>query len=641
MARNPVIKDVHRERAMFSSRMLFLVLVVFLLTSLLFVRVYKLQVIEYGHYSTLAKENRVRLSPMVPSRGLIYDRRGNLLADNQTAFNLEIIPGRVKNLGNTLLQLGNVLSVSDKEVLKFHKLRRTVPSFQSVPLLYHLSDKEVAVFSLEIDRFPGVEVVPRLQRFYPYGALTAHAIGYVGRINERDLTSLDARNYRGTNHVGKTGVEKFYENQLHGKTGIREEEINSKGRYIRTLDEQVPVAGDGLVLSLDTRLQKVIVDAFEVGQSGSAIAIDPRNGEVLAAVSMPNFDTNLFINGISVKNYAKLRDDPLRPLFNRMALGQYPPGSTIKPVTALAGLASSAVIAEEKMFAGPFYTVPKAPRKYRDWRKDGHGWVDMNKAITQSSDVYFYDLAFKTGIDRLHEMYAKFGLGLPSGIDLIGEKTGINPSRAWKKRKFGEVWFPGETIIAGIGQGYVLTTPMQLAAMTTCLAGRGVCSKPTFLKSRFSSQKDAQKLTGSSLRVIDGLKPEYWDSIIEGMNNVTSASNGTARRAFANTSYTSAGKTGTAQVFGLAEDEVYNAQNLARKLRDHSLFVGFAPLDDPVIAVAVIVEHGGHGSRVAAPIARKIMDAWLDPKNMPLPMPLQPELPPTRARTLSGASNGT
>jgi len=636
MARKPVIKDVHRERAMFASRMLFLVLVVFMLTGMLFLRAYSLQVIEYGHYSTLAKENRVRLTPMAPSRGLIYDRRGNLLAENQTAFNLEIIPGRVKNLGNTLLQLSKVLEVSNAEIVKFHKLRRTVPSFQSVALLYNLSDEEVALFSLARDRFAGVEVVPRLQRFYPYGALTAHAIGYVGRINQRELETLDKRNYRGTNHIGKTGVEKYYEDQLHGQAGIREEEINSKGRYIRTLEQQPPVAGDGLVLSLDTRLQKVLADAFDEGQTGSAIAIDPRNGEVLAAVSVPSYDSNLFVNGISIKNYAKLRDDPERPLFNRMALGQYPPGSTIKPVTALAGLVNGVIPADKKFYAGPFYTLPNAKRKYRDWRKSGHGWVDMSQAITQSCDVYFYDLSFKVGIDRLHDMYAKFGLGLPSGIDLVGEKTGINPSQAWKKNKFGQVWFPGETIIAGIGQGYVLTTPLQLAAMTTCIAGRGRCTKPTFLKSRFSSQKDPQKLTDSNIRVIEGLSAEYWDTIIDGMNNVTSAPNGTARRAFEGSSYTSGGKTGTAQVFGLAEDEEYDAQKLKRKLRDHSLYIGFAPLHDPVIAVAVIVEHGGHGSRVAAPIARKIMDAWLDPKRLPVPTPLTPELPPKLARGSDG-----
>ena len=609
MARRPVIKDVYLERAMFSSRLLFLTFLVFVMTGVLALRAYKLQVVDYGHYSTLAKDNRLRLAPIAPARGIIYDRRGEVLADNRTAFNLEIVPAQVKDLGGALLRLRKLLGVTEDQIGKFQKLRRGMPSFKSIPLRYNLSDEEVARFAVVRNQFPGVNIKTRLRRYYTRPKLTAHVVGYVGRINDRDLKSLDPYNYRGATHIGKSGIEKYYESLLRGQVGSRQEEINSRGRYIRTVSEKPPVAGSGLVLSLDSRLQQATYDALANYQSGAAVAMDPRNGEVLAAVSLPAFDANLFVNGISSKDYGRLRDDPDRPLYNRLVLGQYPPGSTIKPVTALAGLIEGVTSPDRRMFAGPYYTLPNSPRKYRDWKRGGHGWVDMDTALTQSCDVYFYDLAYKIGIDRMHDVFDQFGLGRKTGVDLIGEKKGLNPSRQWKRKARKARWFPGETVIVGIGQGYLLATPMQLVKMAGCLAMRGDCVQPHLLKSRFSAEPLA--FGGVAHEEVKGASDGDWDTIIEAMAHVVSAPNGTAHRAFAGVSYAAAGKTGTAQVFGLAEGEKYEAEGLARHLRDHSLFIGFAPVDNPVIAVAVVVEHGGHGSRAAAPVARRVLDAWL------------------------------
>ncbi len=609
MARGPVIKDVYRERAMFSSRLLFLTVLVFVMTGVLALRAWKLQVVDYGRYSTLARDNRLRTVPVDPARGIIYDRRGKVLAENRTAFNLEIVPAQVGDLGATLLRLRKLLGVTEDQISRFQKLRRGMPSFKSIPLRYNLSDEEVARFAVVGNQFPGVSIKTRLRRYYTQPELTAHVVGYVGRINSRDLKSLDPYNYRGATHVGKSGVEKYYETLLRGKVGLRQEEVNSRGRYVRTISEKPPVSGSGLVLSLDSRLQRAAYDALAKYQSGAVVAMDPRNGEILAAVSLPAFDANLFVNGISSKDYSRLRDDPDRPLYNRLVLGQYPPGSTIKPVTALAGLIAGVVTPSRKMFAGPYFMLPNSPRKYRDWKKGGHGWVDMDKALTQSCDVYFYDLAYRLGIDRLHDVFDQFGLGRPTGVDLIGEKRGLNPSRQWKRKVRKARWFPGETVIVGIGQGYLLATPMQLVKMAGCLAMRGDCVRPRLLKSRLSAAPlEAGEETHEHVK---GASRADWDAVIDAMAHVVSAPNGTAHRAFSGAGYAAAGKTGTAQVFGLAEDEKYDAEELERHLRDHSLFIGFAPVENPKIAVAVVVEHGGHGSRAAAPVAREVIDAWL------------------------------
>ncbi len=607
MARQ-VIKDIHLELRMFPRRVAVLVLMCVLLVGALVARMVHLQVIGHAHYSDLATDNRVRLSPIPPTRGLIYDRRGVLLADNLPAFNLEIVPEQVKDLPNLLGRLGEVIELSEDDIQRFERLRRRSPAYRSLPIKTNLSEAEVARFMVARHRFDGVSVQARLQRHYPFGARFAHLLGYVGRINERELRRVDARNYRATTHIGKTGIEKYYESLLHGTVGVREDEVNSHGRRIRVIRETPPRPGESLVLSVDARLQAVATAAL-AGRSGAVVALDPRNGEVLALVSEPDFDPNLFVNGISRRDYARLRDDRERPLFNRALRGQYPPGSTVKPIVALAGLEAGLITPERRMFAGPYYELPGGGRRFRDWLKGGHGWVDLDRAIVRSCDVYFYDLSYKLGIDRLHDIYGRFGLGRPTGVDLPGELGGLLPSREWKRRRHKQAWYPGETVILGIGQGYLLATPLQLATMTACIAMRGDCRRPHLLKARIASAvpSDTGQPRGWRVTLRD---PRHWDVIIDAMRHVVSSPEGTGRR-INDAPYSIAGKTGTAQVFSLKEDEEYEADKLARHMRDHAWFVGFAPVEDPRIAVAVIVEHAGHGGSVAAPVARRVMDAWL------------------------------
>lgn len=610
MNRKTAIKDIYLERSVFNARMVFLLLFVTAMMMVLVVRMSNLQVYGYEHYSTLAKNNRVRLAPVPPGRGLIYDRNGVLLAENQSSYSLELTPAQVGDVGGTLQRLKKVVGVTEEDIRRFEKLRRRTPSFRAVALRGNLSDEEVAAFYVERHRFPGVNIEARLQRHYPFATDLSHVLGYVGRINEKEQASVDEKNYRGTTHIGKTGIEKFYESGLHGKSGVRQEEVNSHGRQIRVLQQQQPVSGEALVLSIDIRLQQAAIAALD-DNSGAVLALDPRNGEVLAMVSKPGFDPNLFVSGISSREYAALRDNPWQPLFNRTVQGQYPPGSTIKPLAALAGLESGEISASERMYAGPYYTLPNDERRYRDWQRGGHGWVDMDKAIAQSADVYFYDLAYRVGIDKLQQMYARFGLGKATGIDMPSEADGLAPSREWKRRRYNQAWFPGETLIVGIGQGYMLATPIQMAVMTACIAMRGKCPAPHLLKTRLAGGAAPGKASGGSVEPIKLSDERFWDQVIEPMRHVMQAPNGTAWRAFANVVYPVAGKTGTAQVFGLKQDEEYDADSLAKKLHDHALFVGFAPLENPTIAVAVVVEHGGSGGSVAAPIARKVMDAWL------------------------------
>ncbi|HHN73017.1 MAG TPA: penicillin-binding protein 2, partial [Thermopetrobacter sp.] len=552
--------------------------------------------------------NRVRLSPIPPTRGLIYDRRGVLLADNLPAFNLEIVPEQVKDLPNLLGRLGEVIELSEDDIQRFERLRRRSPAYRSLPIKTNLSEAEVARFMVARHRFDGVSVQARLQRHYPFGARFAHLLGYVGRINERELRRVDARNYRATTHIGKTGIEKYYESLLHGTVGVREDEVNSHGRRIRVIRETPPRPGESLVLSVDARLQAVATAAL-AGRSGAVVALDPRNGEVLALVSEPDFDPNLFVNGISRRDYARLRDDRERPLFNRALRGQYPPGSTVKPIVALAGLEAGLITPERRMFAGPYYELPGGGRRFRDWLKGGHGWVDLDRAIVRSCDVYFYDLSYKLGIDRLHDIYGRFGLGRPTGVDLPGELGGLLPSREWKRRRHKQAWYPGETVILGIGQGYLLATPLQLATMTACIAMRGDCPQPHLLKARIPGSAATERLGGNRIELKD---PTHWDVIIDAMKKVITDPKGTGRRIAEGLKWPVAAKTGTSQVFGLKEGQQYDAETLERHLRDHALFVAFAPADAPRIAIAVVVEHGGHGGVTAAPIGRKIIDAWLE-----------------------------
>ncbi len=600
------LKDISLEQALFGSRLLALLFIVLLLTGMLVWRMINLQVIESSRYQALAQNNRIRISPLPPTRGLIYDRNGTLIAENLPSFSLEVTPAATGNLGNTIERLRHLLDIDEEEIQKFHKLRRTRSSHRSTPLLVGMTEEQVARFQVNRREFPGVEIQARTRRHYPYGDIFAHVLGHVGRINARDIERVDAANYRGTARIGKTGIERYYEELLHGRTGFRSDEVNVQGKHIRTLSQQPPTNGSSLVLTIDLELQKAAIEAMG-DNTGAIVALEPRSGEILALVSLPGFDPNLFVNGISRADYALLRDNTLRPLFNRAVQGQYPPGSTIKMLTALAGLEAGITDPKKKMYAAGYYQIPNDPRKYRDWNRGGHGWIDLTDAIARSSDVYFYDLAYKAGIDRLAPMFRSFGLGQRSGIDLPGEASGLVPSREWKKKRHNKHWFPGETLISAIGQGYMLSTPLQLARMTACIATRGDCPRPRLLRSTIP----ATPAKHDAPQRVELENPHHWDIIIEAMEKVITDPHGTGRRIRSDLPWPIAGKTGTSQVFGLKEGEEYDAESLERHLRDHALFVGFAPVENPRIAVAVVVEHGGHGGVTAAPIARKVIDNWM------------------------------
>jgi len=611
MPRHLTIKDHIRESWLFNRRAITAVVVIVILLSVIIVRLVYLQIISHEHFTTLSHNNRVNIVPIAPTRGLIYDRNGTLLAQNISSFSLEIVPERVTDMDETLRALGQLVDISDSDIQRFHKLRHRKRRFESIPLRFRLSDEEVARFAVNRHRFPGVEIEARLARHYPMGQLAAHAIGYVGRIDEDDLRSLDSSDYAGTNHIGKVGIERSYEALLHGGVGHQQVETNAQGRMLRVLERTPPQPGNDIYLTLDSRLQAVAENAF-ADQRGALVAIDPFTGDVLALVSMPTYDPNAFVNGIDTEDYAALQESTSRPLFNRALQGQYPPGSTIKPFLGLAGLEFRQIHQEHKIYCPGWYRLSGDQHKYRDWKRGGHGLVNLNKAIAQSCDVYFYDLALSLGIDRIHDFLGRFGFGEKTGIDIIGELSGVLPSRAWKRRARNEPWFPGETLISGIGQGFNLITPLQLASATATLARHGILLRPRLLYGvQDLATEKIQTQKPHALASVHLSNEGNWDYVINAMIEVVHGLRGTARKIGRNASYKIAGKTGTAQVFGIKQDEEYVEEEVAHKLRDHSLFVAFAPADKPQIALAIVVENAGSGSAVAAPIARQVMDQYL------------------------------
>jgi len=610
---NPVhLKDHLFETRLITNRAILLLILGGILLAILLVRLLYLQVVSHEHFTTLSEDNRVKVQPLPPNRGLIYDRNGILLAENLPSYRLEITPEQVDDMGATLNALEDIIELRDIDLSRFEKLRRRKPRFEAIPLRFHLNDEEVARFSVNRHRFPGVDITAGLARHYPQGPLAVHALGYVGRIDEQALKELDSSNYRGTTHVGKNGIEKTYEEILHGQVGLQQVEITAQGRIIRVLKRTPPVSGHNLYLTLDSRVQAAAEEAFG-NFSGTAIAMDPNNGDVLAFVSLPTYDPNPFVNGIDYDDYATLRNNEKEPLFNRALRGQYPPGSTVKPFMGLAGLEMGISSGHSKTYCPGFYRLPGKDRKYRDWKRSGHGTVDLNTAITQSCDVYFYDLAQSLGIDRIHEYLQQFGFGKATGIDIQGELPGLLPSKEWKRSRRDLPWFPGETIITGIGQGFFLVTPIQLATATAAIANGGRMLQPKIVHADQEAESDDLIPHQPQLHETITIKEQqHWDQVIAAMTDVVHSARGTARRIGTDSPYMMAGKTGTAQVFGLKEEEKYDAEAIAEKLRDHALFIAFAPLEEPRIAVAVIVENGGGGGSVAAPIARKIMDAYLE-----------------------------
>lgn len=612
MARREALKNLRLEFLLFRERAIISGVLVALTFFILLLRLYDLQITNHAHYQTRSQENHVRIEPLAPTRGLIFDRNGVLLADNTPNYQLVITPGQVKDMTRLLVDLQEWVDIEEHELERFYKAIKRKQSFQKTPIKFNLSDKEVARFSVNQYKFAGVEIEANSTRSYPLKNNTAHALGYVGRINEKESLSIDKQNYEGTTHIGKLGIEKYYEDLLHGKVGYQHEEINAQGRRTqRVFNKRPPIPGVDIQLSLVANLQIVARDALGE-ESGAVVAMDPSNGEILVFVSQPNYDPNEFVNGIGQQAYSQLRDSETRPLFNRALIGQYPPGSTIKPLVALAGLHYDLTWPSKTLYAGPYFQLPGKARRYRDWKKGGHGLVNMDSAIAQSCDVYFYDLGNRLGIDRMHEFLSNFGLGELTNLDTVGEARGILPSAEWKRRARGEVWFPGETVITSIGQGYMLTTPLQLALMTAIIANRGSTFQPRFVRAtRTPGEFNFTETEPKPLSSVPLRDTAYWDVIHQAMINVVHAPNGTARRIGQDAQYKIAGKTGTAQVFGIGQDEEYDAEKIAKKLRDHALFIAFAPAENPTIAIAVVVENGGSGSSAAAPVARKVLDAYL------------------------------
>jgi len=612
MSKREQLKDDYLENRLIRHRLVLAAVFTVILLSLVLGRLYVLQVVEHEHFVTLSDSNRVRIKALPPTRGLIFDRNGVVMADNLPTYRLEIVREQVHDLDATLQQLRQYVEFSDQDLKRFKQSLSRRRPFESIPLRLNLNDEEVARLAVNLHQFEGVEINARLTRNYPNGEHAVHALGYVSRIDERDLGKVSEAAYAGTTHIGKLGLEKFYEKDLHGEVGIQQVEVNARGRTLRVLSESPPVQGNNLYLTIDSRLQKVAEKAF-AEYSGAAIAIDPDNGEILALVSMPIFDPNLFVNGISFDDYNALRDSHRRPLFNRALSGQYPPGSTTKPFYGLLGLESAVSSKEQKIFCIGYYKLPNEERRYRDWKKQGHGHMNLHDAVTQSCDVYFYDLAYRLGIDRMSEFLAKFGFGVKTGVDSTGERNGLLPSREWKRGHDGMPWFPGETLITGIGQGALLVTPLQLANSTAAFASKGVRYRPHLVKT-IEQIPDYNRIDATS-EIVERYplqREKNWQHVHEAMVSVVHGPRGTAHYSIGrDIKYKVAGKTGTAQVFEIAQDEEYEEDEVIEKLRDHALFISYAPADNPRIAVAVIVENGGHGSSVAAPIARQIMDAYL------------------------------
>ncbi len=605
------LKDHVRETQIFNQRLIVATVIIVILTLVLLARLSYLQIINLSHFTLLSENNRVNILPIPPTRGLIYDHNGILLAQNLPSFTLELVTEHMDDVDETIRQIGRLITLSDEDIKRFNKNRRHKRRFEGIPLRFRLNDEEVARIAVNQYRLPGVNIHANLTRHYPLGALGTHAIGYVGRINLEELRNLDESDYSGTSHIGKTGIELAYEDQLHGSVGMQKVETNAQGKILRVLERTLPIPGKNLYLNLDVKLQAIAEDGFGE-HTGALVAIDPRDGAVLALASVPTYDPNLFVNGISSKDYSALRDSPDRPLFNRTLRGQYPPGSTIKPFIGLAGLEMHETSVHKEINCPGWYMLKNDPRRYRDWKKRGHGKTDLTRAIIESCDVYFYDLSLALGIDNMHSFLASFGLGQRTGIDIEGEKAGLLPSREWKRRTRNLPWFPGETLITGIGQGFMLATPLQLASITATLSRHGQRKQPRMLyaiEAPDNSRFDI--IPPISVNPPAHAEEANWNTIIQAMKQVVHGVHGTARRINRKLPYTIAGKTGTAQVFGIKQDEEYVEEEISKKLRDHALFIGFAPVEDPQIAIAVIVENGGSGGAMAAPIARKVMDQYL------------------------------
>ena len=602
------LRDTGREAAINAGRVAVALFLVVIALGVLSYRYYSLQIVEYERFLTQSDRNRVRLEAIPPKRGLILDRQGRLLATNIPSHRLSIVIERVSDLDALIKDLGALVELDENDLDSFNERRNRRRPYATVSLKLQLNDHEMARVGVNLHQLPGVAIEAQLTRHYPHGDLLSHVVGYVGRINESEASQIDEQSYRGTLHIGKVGVEKRYESVLHGKVGYQNIEANAHGRVLRVLDEESPSDGADLQLHLDLDLQRAAYDALG-DQRGAVVAIDPSNGGILALVSNPSFDGNLFVNGISSKDYSALRDSTDTPLLNRAVQGQYPPGSTVKPMIGLAGLELGLVTPDTTVADPGWYQLPGDSRRYRDWilriRGTGHAPnVDLRMAIAESCDVYYYDLARRMGIDDLASALEPYGFGVRSGLDITSEQPGILPSTRWKRSRFDKPWYPGETLSAGIGQGYMLATPLQLAQATMVMANRGDSFVPSIV--RRIGDLPVEGVSRPKVMASD----DHWSAVIAGMMDVVHDRRGTAAAIGRNLPYTVAGKTGTSQVIGIAQDGVYDEDEIDERHRNHGWFIAFAPVDQPRIAVAVLAENGG-GSSAAYPVARKVMDAWL------------------------------
>lgn len=613
MKRTVELRNHGRELRYFQLRLAISAGFVLLLFCLLFARFFYLQVSQGEHYHTLAEANRISILPVVPNRGLIFDRNGEVLAHNYSAYTLEIVPSKITNLEATINELATVVEIAGRDRKRFKKLMGESKRFESLPIRTRLSDIEVARFAANRYRFPGVEIKARLFRQYPKGESVSHVVGYISRINTQDLERLEAAgestNYRGSDYIGKIGVEQSYEKELHGITGFEEVETDAAGRAVRVLSRTPPISGNNLRLSLDSKLQEVAEKAFGE-RRGALVAIDPSSGDILAFVSKPGFDPNLFVDGIDSENWDLLNNSIDKPLNNRALRGLYPPGSTFKPFMALAGLELKKRTPQYTINDAGYFSLPGSSHRYRDWKLGGHGSVDMHKSLVISCDTYYYGLANDLGIDKIFSFISQFGLGKMTGIDIEGEVAGLLPSQEWKMRRHKQKWYAGDTISVGIGQGYNLTTPLQLAFATAILASKGAAFRPHLVKQVKSSKTGAvSDIVTQPLYTLD-LNPDNLERVRNALVDVTRPG-GTAARAGAGAAYVFAGKTGTSQVIGMKQGEKYVESKVQERHRDHALFIAYAPADNPRIALSVLVENGGHGGAAAAPIARLVLDYFL------------------------------
>ena len=613
MKKRVEFKNHQREIFHFQLRLVVGIGFLSVLLAILLVRFVYLQVARHSYYQTLSESNRIAVVPIVPNRGLILDRNGVVLAHNYSGYTLEINQNKTADIEATINDLSTLVAITNKDRKRFKKLLVESHNFETLVIRNRLSDEEVARFAAQQYRFPGVEIKARLFRDYPFGKKTSHLIGYIGRINDTEVDQLEendlAANYRGSDYIGKTGLEQSYESDLHGTTGIEQVEVDAGGRAVRMLSRTAPVSGNALVLSIDAKLQEIAEQSFG-NYRGALVAIDPNNGEVLAFVSKPGYDPNPFIDGIDTQSWDELNNSPDVPLNNRALRGQYPPGSTIKPFMALAGLNFHTRKPEQTINDPGAYYLPGSSRQYRDWKAGGHGSVNMFKAIQMSCDVYFYGLATELGIDNISSFLSRFGFGKKTGIDLEGETSGLVPSQEWKMKRYQQIWYPGDTVSVGIGQGYSLVTPLQLAFATATLANNGVAYKPHLVKEVQSPRSSENRFIAKEPLYDLNIDPKDLDLVRRAMVAVTQPG-GTAVYASLGAPYHIAGKTGTAQVIAMKQGEKYDVKNVDERLRDHAWFIAYAPAEQPKIALVVLAENGGHGGGVAAPIARKVLDYYL------------------------------